>query len=242
MHIYHHLRLIISALALVASAGTAFARTYVVCVGINAYPKNPLRLCVSDADSIKYIYDHQRDAQAVILRDHQGTKANIRATLKRHFAQARENDRVIFYFSGHGYPGGFCAIDGDLSYSDVQKAFSESQSKHKMIFADACFAGKMRKSKKSDQQQAQMKNADVMLCLASRSNETSIESRIMKNGYFTTYLKRGLRGSADVNRDRKITARELFNYVSEKVPSATHDKQHPVMWGNFSDDMPVISW
>ena len=44
------------------------------------------------------------------------------------------------------------------------------------------------------------------------------------------------------NRDRTITAKELFKFVSDNVRALSKNKQHPVMWGHFSDDMPVIQW
>ena len=81
-----------------------------------------------------------------------------------------------------------------------------------------------------------------MLFLSSRGNETSIERRDMKNGFFTSCLQKGLRGGADANKDRTITARELFNYVSTNVKTLSSDKQHPVMWGKFSDNMTVMKW
>ena len=81
-----------------------------------------------------------------------------------------------------------------------------------------------------------------MLFLSSRSNETSIEQRNMENGYFTTYLQKGLRGAADSDKNRIITAKELFKYVHENVVKISNGRQHPVMWGKFSDSMPVISW
>ena len=81
-----------------------------------------------------------------------------------------------------------------------------------------------------------------MLFLSSRSNESSLEIPSMKNGFFTTYLQRGLRGNADANRDRTITAKELFDFVSTNVIKISKEKQHPVMWGKFSDDMPVMVW
>lgn len=236
-------QLLIAALVFLTGAGMVQARTYVVCVGINDYVKQKkLNLCVADADSIRYIFDHQRDAQTTILRNKQATKSNITSTISNLFARATADDIVIFYFSGHGYQGGFCAYDGNMPYSSLRSAISKSKARHKMIFADACFAGKMRKSKQSEQQQSQIKQAEVMLFLASRSNETSLESRNMKNGHFTDALKRGLRGAADSDRNRTITAKELFNYVSQKVKTSTHDRQHPVMWGKFPDTMPVIRW
>jgi uncharacterized caspase-like protein len=64
----------------------------------------------------------------------------------------------------------------------------------------------------------------------------------MQNGFFTTYLTKGLQGNADLNNDRVITAREIFSYVSGGVSQLSQGKQHPVMWGNFSDTMPVMKW
>ena len=33
-----------------------------------------------------------------------------------------------------------------------------------------------------------------------------------------------------------------FKFVSDNVRALSKNKQHPVMWGHFSDDMPVIVW
>ena len=81
-----------------------------------------------------------------------------------------------------------------------------------------------------------------MLFLSCRSNEVSIETPTKTNGFFTYALQHGLRGGADKNKDRTITAKELFNYVSAKVKKESNDRQHPVMWGKFPDNMPVIKW
>ena len=80
-----------------------------------------------------------------------------------------------------------------------------------------------------------------MLFLSSRTNEVSRESRY-KNSLFTIFLERGLRGGADTNRDRYITARELYDFVHKGVIEASGNKQHPVMWGKFDNNMTVINW
>ena len=64
----------------------------------------------------------------------------------------------------------------------------------------------------------------------------------MSNGYFTTCLTRCLKGGADEDRNRVITARELFVAVSRGVKTLSDVRQHPVMWGNFKDTMPVMVW
>ena len=107
-----------------------------------------------------------------------------------------------------------------------------------MVFADACFSGKMRQSKQRGDKYSSL---DVMFFLSSRTSEPSLETPF-SNSLFTIFLERGLRGGADTNLDRTLTARELYDFVHKGVVEATENRQHPVMWGNFSDDMPVISW
>ena len=115
--------------------------------------------------------------------------------------------------------------------------------KNKIIFADACYSGKIRPDNPTSQSEiAATQKANVMLFLSSRSNETSFERIDMKNGFFTTFLEKGLKGNADVNKDRIITAKELFDYVHTNVEQLSNGKQHPVMWGKFPNNMPVINW
>lgn len=218
------------------------ARIYVVAVGIAEYKDKPLRLPVKDASALKYVYDKNGDTQSTLVTNEGATRDGILRQIRTTFSNASESDIVVLFFSGHGYRGGFCAYDGLLSYNAIRKAMATSRSKNKMIFADACYAGNMRQDRNSSNAQNSMKKSNVMLFLSSRSTETSLESAKMQNGYFTDALQRALRGGADANRDRTITARELFDYVSQKVSTATREKQHPVMWGKFPNDMTVIKW
>lgn len=223
---------------------SAQAKTYLVAAGISDYPGTnlDLRLPAADAKTVVWLYSKNTDVEYRQLTDAQATKSSIIAAIKTLFAKAGPNDIVVFFFSGHGYKGGFLAYDGRLGYDEMRRAMASSKSKNKMIFADACFSGKLREEHNSSSAVASAKKANVMLFLSSRSNETSLERTDMKNGMFTTYLQKGLRGNADANRDRTITARELFNFVSKGVASATNNKQHPVMWGSFSNNMPVMIW
>ena len=40
----------------------------------------------------------------------------------------------------------------------------------------------------------------------------------------------------------KFSAKELFQFVSPRVTQLSDGAQHPVMWGKFDDDMPVMVW
>lgn len=213
---------------------------YLVAVGIADYPgtESDLALPVNDAKAIYRLYQKHFNAKAILITDERATRQHILNQAGRLFAQAKDEDIVIFFFSGHGYPGGFAIYNDYLDYGDVRSLFSVCKAANKMIFANACFAGGIREKKKS----VSARNQGVMLFLASREDEYSWENSQMRNSFFVACLVRCLKGGADVNHDRIITAKELFTEVSKGVRELSGDIQHPVMWGNFDDNMPVMKW
>lgn len=219
---------------------------YVVSVGISNYQTiSDLTLPEKDAKSIAELYKTQT-RNVILITGKYATKARIMKSLKDQFSRAKEDDMIVFAFSGHGYPGGICPYDmsakdeSGISYREIRSLLKQSRAKRKIIFADACFSGGIRSNISSHHQSYQ--DSDVLLFLSSRGRETSIESPFMVNGFFTTYLLRGLRGGADVDRNRKITAKELFLFVSQGVKERSKDQQHPVMWGRFDDNEVLMDW
>jgi len=218
------------------------AKVYLVAVGISDYPgtTNDLRHPADDVRLVVSTYKAKSPGMVYIqLYNNKATSTNILSALQKVFSQATADDIVVLFISGHGYEGGFVAYDGLLAWSRLRAALSTCRSKHKMIFADTCFSGTFRSNKKQTVGSNQNKS-NVMLFLSSRSNETSAESGSMKQGVFSAFLCNGLKGRADSNHDKVVTARELYNYVHTGVVRKTAGKQHPVMWGKFSNNMPVI--
>lgn len=216
------------------------ARTYVVCVGISDYPgiRNDLRVSDNDAKIIQAIFEKNGHVKSSLILNQSATIRNICNELRVQFAPAESDDVVLFFFSGHGIPGGLCCTDGNLFYKTVFDIMKQCRAKNKIIMVDACFSGRMRTTNKKNQNYT---NQNVMLFLSSRSNETSQETPF-KNSLFTIFLERGLRGGADVNLDKVITAREIYNFVHNGVIQASQGQQHPVMWGKFNDNMTIIKW
>ena len=236
------LLLLVSMLALQVGA-----ETYVVVVGIAQYQDSRANLFLpeKDARTVAAIYK-TRTAHVATLTGRQATRANIIKVMNAQFAKAGKGDMVVLFFSGHGYEGGFCPYDtgprfsNTLTYEDIYSVFRRCRATRKVVIADACMSGGIR-SKKRSHSRAKSKS-DVVMFLSSRTNEKSIETPRMQNGYFTAYLDRGMRGGADANRDRVITAKEIFTYVSQGVKSLSKGRQHPVMWGNFDDNFVMIDW
>lgn len=240
----HGIMRLLFLLSLLVLSDTLFARIYLVAAGIADYPgkNNDLILPAKDAQTIVGVYANNSDIQYKLLLNKEATAGNILNAVSKLFAKASANDIVVLFFSGHGYKGGFMAYNGALSYAKLRSALAKSKARNKMVFADACFSGKMRTTGRAEGSMNDIKDVNVMLFLSSRNNEQSIEAAYMQNGFFTTFLQKGLRGGADSNRDRTITARELYEYVKQGVVEMSRGKQHPVMWGNFSDNMPVMKW
>ncbi len=235
--------LFISALSL--SAG---AETYVVSVGIAKYQNiSGLVLPENDAKTIAKLYK-TRTRNVITITGRYATRSNIIKALKDQFSRAQKDDMVVFFFSGHGFAGGFCPYnmskkyENALSYNDIYSIFRQSKATRKVVIADACSSGGLRKEGPNHQHGSANKSSDVVMFLSSRSKESSIENRRMTNGFFTAFLDRGLRGGADTNRDKVITAREIFDFVSNGVRKLSKNRQHPVMWGNFDDNFIMIDW
>ncbi len=221
------------------------AETYVVCVGVANYQNiESLLLPEKDAKCMAKMYRTHTN-NVVLITGKYATHATVVKALRDQFQRAKKEDCIVFFFSGHGYLGGFCPYDmGDLynnglTFKEIYKIFEESQASHKIIFADACYSGSLRRGNRTTKPDT---SSDVLLFLSSRSNESSIETPKLKNGFFTAYLERGLRGGADSNKDKMITAKELFRFVSNGVKKVSNGRQHPVMWGSFNDNFVLLDW
>lgn len=221
------------------------AEVYVVSVGIAHYQNiNDLMLAENDAKVMAKLYK-TRTKNVITITGKYATKANIIKALSDQFGRAKKGDMVVFFFSGHGYENGFCPYDmisskkNALSYNEIYAVFRNSKATRKVVIADACMSGGLRKESHTPNH---TNSSDVLMFLSSRTKELSIESPRMQNGYFTTYLERGMRGGADANKDRLVTAKEIFVFVSDGVKKISKNRQHPVMWGNFDDSFVMVDW
>lgn len=243
-------------LVLLLLAGTALGaharKMYVVCVGVATYQYiNPLTKTEKDAADVGRLFRTHTD-QVYVVTGQQATRANLVSVLSTVFAKAEADDVVVFFFSGHGSEQGMCAYDtggprrnSPLTYKDMQTILKRCRATTKLMFVDACHAGGARTGQAEGLSAQWSDMADrqkVMLFLSSRTGETSLENPRAANGMFTTHLLRALKGGADTDRDRVVTARELFDFVAAGVRRESGGRQHPVMWGKFDDNLTVINW
>lgn len=236
-----YLLILFCTVAIFASAQKS--KVYVLSIGVSKYAQSSINLTLpaADADTVASLFSN-REGEFIVLKDSAATGKNIKNTARKLFSKAEKQDIILMFFSGHGYGNGFCAhdfnktIDGTLSFDEIKELFRLSKAHGKMMIADACYSGAIRVNKvlPDSVSQALKKKSQVMLFLSSRGNETSLESPQMTNGYFTTYLAKGLRGAADYNKNGNITAGEIATYVSTSLNKELGGRQHSVVWGNFS--------
>ena len=221
-------------------------KTYIVAVGINNYDngENPLPCSIGDARAICNFFDKYGNSDVFMLKDKNATRSHILKVLKQQFSKSTPVDEVIFAYSGHGFDGGLSCYDSKnvVFCSEIQEIMRKTKARRKVMFINACHSGSFTKKYGNDSRSRRYKSnsSDVMLYLSSRANESSWESSMMSTSFFYNRLIQALQGSADANKDKKVTARELFNYVNRNVINDTDGIQHPQMYGRFDDDMVVV--
>jgi uncharacterized caspase-like protein len=235
-------------------ANTQAQTTYAVVVGVSDYEILDYKsgdLNYADDDAERFMAFLQSPAAGrvpsqniVKLTNRQATKANIKQAMQV-FGRATAQDRIIFYFSGHGLEKAFVPYDVKkndfaslLTHTEVKATFKGSSAQTKLIMADACLSGSMR-SRQAPTVVAATKafgDVNVAMILSSRSTQTSAETMRVRGGVFTFFLLTGLQGNADSNGDKAITIKELYKYVAPRVKRSTPNGQAPVFAGKFSDD------
>ncbi len=233
-------------------------KIWALVVGVASYNHMPvLRYTDDDAYRIHSFLKSPEggalpDEQIRILIDEEATLTNIKSAMEDVFFRAGPNDMVLLYFSGHGLKGAFLPIDFDgfnnkLLHEDVAAILKKSPAKYKLCIADACHSGSLLAMRSASAQAiltsyydnlAQAK-AGTALIMSSKSEETSLESSGLRQGVFTHFLIRGLKGEADKDDNRIVSVEELFNYVYENVRTYTGYRQSPVIMGDYDHKMPV---
>jgi tetratricopeptide (TPR) repeat protein len=231
-----------------------------------AQPELSLQFASADADVFGKLLESPRGGglapdNVLLLTDDKATTAAVRNGfqdfLKR---RATKNDTVVILIAGHGtveVPGSKNAFiltyDSDpqdlkstaLAMEELQSLFQEQLTKvgRVLLFVDVCKAGTIgtihNTTVSSDVQHLGDVEGDLFGLLASRPKEVSLEGPEFGGGHgvFSYYVIKGLEGAADANHDGVVDASELIQYVSNQVPMATSNKQHPREFGTYDNMM-----
>jgi hypothetical protein len=233
-------------------------KTWAIIIGVAAY-SHFQRLRYTDDDAYKLFAFLKSpeggaipDEQMSLMIDELATKENIIKSLRDFSVKVGPDDILIFYFSGHGekdylMPFDYDGVYNKLSYAEVNSLLQQTKAKHKICLTDACHSGGMyaikgvpSSSNYKNEFDVFGKNEDeIAILVSSRSDEKSLESTQLRQGTFSHFLIKGLKGESDRNRDNIVTITELHDYVHRQVKSYTNNAQTPSLYGNFNPDMPI---
>ncbi len=230
-------------LIFIANAGAQ--RTYALLTGISNYGVAEANLSntTKDVKELQQIFDKQ-EASTTVLTSSYANHDNIVNKLNAIVTLAKEEDIIVFYFSGHGDTGGFISYGLELfKYSELVEILSVAKAKNIFCFIDACLSGSVSDLMGTTYSYGSNKSRIVFM-MSSRADELSMENTWLGNGFFTKAMAKGLRGKADANGDRKVTVAELFSYIYTDVTNRTKDykqQQHPQLIGPQSSFTAVLA-
>ena len=234
-----------------------YDNSWALVVGINKYENvKPLHYAIEDAIAVKNMlindFGFSRSNVNVLLNN-EATQHNIKKQLDALVRSSKGNDRVVFYFAGHGQTETLGLEDTDMGFllpveadeenlyltaipMDELKRISErSKAKHMLFLVDACYGGLAAQNARS------LQNTDIPNFIEKISNEFSrqiitaggkselvLEKDEWQHSAFTKNILIGLKESkADMNYDGIITGSEVGMFLQERVSFDTDNFQTP---------------
>ncbi len=195
-------------------------------VGINDYPKAPLRGCVNDAVAITGVLGTHGDGspnfgvKLITSPSANITRAMLKAEIEALFSG--DPDIALLYFSGHGVVdsfGGyivtrdFTKYDEGVSMDEILKLANHSKAKDKIILLDCCYSGAFGSPTTTGSNVAQLTEG-LSILTASRDSESALE--INGCGVFTALVVDALQGGAADLRGH-ITPGSIYAYVDQAL-------------------------
>jgi len=246
-------------------AGVHIPRSYALVVGIANYQNlqaaQQLQFPERDAESIYSILISTEGGNFRAENVHKliGAKATLerlRSELEQWLPSvAKDDDRVLIYFAGHGfvYGGKAYLAPYDIDLKNIaatgygmdtlgRDIGGKIKGKWKVLLTDSCHSGAINPDADVQLINGTLGNLNKSLfsLTASRDRERSFESKDWGGGHgiFTYYVVKGLEGAADESGDGIVTADELAEYVHRNVREATGGQQNPTSdRGSFDTGM-----
>ncbi len=214
-----------------------------------------LKVCSADALALKSVLEQigYPDNHITVLVDSNQsninalpTIGNVERAIKRLAHVAEADDKILFFFSGHGVTHNGTSFlvptDGNLtkgvSLTWIKDQFAACKAKEKVMILDACHSGA---AKGVSGITPDLKTAsNLVMLLSCEKEQVSWPDKQGRHSVFTSAILEGLSGKA-ANADRKVTHKTLAAYVRKSVKDWTYENQKneqtPVMVADASGDI-----
>jgi tetratricopeptide (TPR) repeat protein len=228
-----------------------YSKSFAVVIGINHYEKWPgLEFAVADASAVKNTLEKTGFDDIVLIMDEAATQRRILTELFHRLPEKVDrNDRVLFYFAGHGQtedlPGGgkkgyIIPADAEsdsyassaVSMEQIRSLSRRIAAKHIFYVMDCCYSGLgLNRSAGvrpgiSDYLRKVSAMRVVQIITAGGQGE-QVQERA-GHGLFTSYFLEAIEGKADMNVDNVVTGTELGAYLRPTVSNASRQMQTPL--------------
>jgi hypothetical protein len=229
-------------------------------IGVESYARlPPAQYADSDAN---HFYDYANQSLGVppnkikLLTDSKANRTEILKAMRNWMKTEVINGKsdVYIFFAGHGLASAdgsktyLLPADGDRDLLDETSILrddliaSANGAKTITMFLDTCYSGGTRTNEVllADARPIaivpEMKSlpSNVTVLAAASGAQLSSTYEAAQQGLFSYWLMKGLEGDADINKDKKITAGELHEYVAKQVgPMAQtrNRQQNPQLMG-----------
>ncbi len=228
-----------------------YGRSFAIVIGINNYEKWPgLEFAVADANAIKNTLQKTGFDDITVIMDQDATQRRILTELFHKLPQkVNHNDRVLFYFAGHGQTedlagggkkGYIIPVDAEadnyastaVSMEQIRSLSSRIAAKHIFYVMDCCYSGLgLNRSAGvwpgiSDYLRKVSAMRVVQIITAGGQGEQVQEKE--GHGLFTSYFLKAIAGEADLDKDNVVTGTELGAYLRPTVSNASRQAQTPL--------------
>lgn len=232
-----------------------FKRTCAIIISIENYTErsdnqvSKVKYANKDASNFKQVLIdvmNVSEDDIFIFQDEKALKSNLEYELKSLFHYLTEDDRLIFYYVGHGFHDG---TKNYLSTYDMHifniagtaiplqnillDPLKKSKCNNALIFIDACaksFINENERALISDINDEELlvlteEFPNYSTFLSCQPGQSSYSSDVLQNGIWTSHLIEALNGSINevIKGDKYITDRSLSDYLSSRV--ATYVKK-----------------
>ena len=219
----------------------------------------PMAAPAMDVNLLRNILEYDNalaKGEIAILLDTEATYERLRSSLEELVELMDEDDYLVVYFSGHGLSRddfGYDAIalaDGpitDLELRDwvIEDLFKKNhlEVNDVTLILDTCYSGAFADGVETlyddPVSTKAFRKPGYTVLASSRSYEESWYFKTYPElSIFTNYLADALEtGRGDLNGDRLITARELYNYVGSRTQQATNGNQNVYLWPSYSNNV-----
>jgi hypothetical protein len=139
---------------------------------------------------------------------------------------AGERVQFLFYYSGHADERGLLLGPDRVDYSRLRGLIHGVPAHVRLGMLDSCSSGAFVRTKGGRMRPPLTTAGDTTVeghafLTSSSAEEAAQESDRIGGSFFTHYLISGLRGAADVNRDRKITLNEAYRFAFDETLAGT---------------------